>query len=365
MIVRLAARDPGGANVLSSFLQQSRSESLFTTDVWALPKAAEVFARAGAAVREFPESVTAGVLEDEWRRDPADVLVTATTHQTPFEAILWDIARQHGAPSLAVLDQWCNLPSRFQGGRPDSVGVIDAGQARELIELGFAPQVVRIVGHPWLADLLDRRSTLAPVPRREGEDRDAVAVLFVSENISGDVRDGRNAPFGFDEIDSFEVLYQAACATAALGTPVVVAVKFHPYEDPARFRDHLGRLNPPAGVHLECVPLGAEPHAWVLWADLVVGISSMLLYEAMVLERPIVSVQPGLVREDTFAASERGFARTLTDRAQAITWLRDLLLDPEQRRTLLEMHRGFTGRLPRSRAEGLLAWIRASMPAST
>ena len=101
-----------------------------------------------------------------------------------------------------------------------------------------------------------------------------------------------------------------ALHVASATHPVTLAVKFHPYEEPAGFLRRRADLPVGEGLRLRTVEASAKPHPWVVWADLVVGVSSMLLLEAIVLGRPVVSVQPGLTREDTFIASARRFRRS-------------------------------------------------------
>lgn len=360
LTVRFAARDPGGANVLAACLDRFAAQPReFASDVWSLPKAADVFERAGVHARVFGPDVTPPELAAAWASRPVDLLVTGTSHYPGFESALWAIARARGCRSLALLDQWCNLRLRFGEGRPDCVGAIDASQRDELIDSGFAPDEVLVAGHPWLADLLARGAAQAAAPRTAAE-RDAVCVLFVSENIAGDVAGGRNAPFGFDEIDAFDVVYRGACGAAALGTAVSLKVKLHPYEDPARFEAHLAALTPPPRVSVSCVPRGEAPRPWVLWADLVAGISSMLLFESLVLGRPVVSVQPGLTRENTFMPAVHGYAETLTDAAGGAGVLTALMRDPACRARTLAQHRAFTDTLERDPVTPVLDWIHAA-----
>lgn len=359
MNVRFAARDPGGANVLAAFLDRTAGSAQdFVPDVWSLPKAGEVFERAGVRRRVFAPDVAGHVLAAAWAASPADALITGTSHYAGFESLLWAIARRHGCRSLALLDQWCNLAVRFAEGRPDCVGAIDAPQRDALIAQGFAPGDVLVAGHPWLADLMANRGTQAAAPRTPAEG-DAICVLFVSENIAADVASGRNAPYGFDEIDAFDVVFRAACGAAAGGTRVSLRVKLHPYEDPVRFEAHLKSLVPCPAVAVSIVPRGEAPRAWVLWADLVVGISSMLLFEALVLDRPVVSVQPGLARENTFMAGVQGYAQTLTDPDEGAAALTDLLRDPACRARTLARHRAFTATLARDPVAPVLDWIHA------
>jgi hypothetical protein len=359
--VRFAARDPGGANVLMGFLSGRRGDAPFTFDAWSLAQASPVFRRGGVEPREFADGLPAEAIDRAWAEEPADVLVTGTSHYAPFEAYLWRSARRRGCASLAVNDAWVNLPRRFAVEKPDYVGAVDAGQVPELVALGFDSGRVITTGHPWLTGLLARcqdvRRAIVP-PERDGD----VHVLFVSESIASDVARGVNAPFGFDELDAFGVLHAAAVSAAAAGIPVRLAVKFHPSENPDAFLARLAKLERPHGLSIRTILGNETPYPWVLWSDLVAGVGSMLLLESIVLDRPVVSLQPGLTREDTFIVGRRGLAPTLTDPAEGRRIVSDLLSDPAARRALLERERRFVELIPPDPVSPIASWIGAHVP---
>ena len=193
-----------------------------------------------------------------------------------------------------------------------------------------------------------------PIPDRQGD----IHVLFVSEPIAGDVVQGVNEPFGFDEFDSFSVVHRAATEVARTGKNVHLAIKFHPCEDPSHFLQRLEMLPGQDGLTLFPLPPTEEPHPWVLWADLLAGVGSMLLLEAVVLGRPVISVQPGLGRENTMVASQRGFVRTLTDAADGDRVLRELLMSEQRRCTELDLNRRFLDLLPPDSTSAVLKWLR-------
>jgi hypothetical protein len=358
--VRFAARDPGGANVLMGFLSRRQRDAAFTFDAWSLPPASPVFRGGGVEPREFADGPPADAIDRAWSDAPADVLITGTSHYAPFEAFLWRSARLRRCPSLAVNDAWANLAQRFSLEKPDYVGAVDAGQIPELIALGFDAGRVIATGHPWLARLLERREQLLceiVPPERCGD----VRVLFVSESITGDVAQGVNAPFGFDEFDAFMVLYRAACAAARAGRTVSLGVKFHPSEEPGAFLARLACLAHPPGLSIQTIARDAPPYPWVLWSDLVAGIGSMLLLESIVLARPVVSLQPGLIREDTFIVGRRGLAPTLTDPAEGERILSELIETPAARLALLERERQFIDLIPADPVSPIASWIRARL----
>jgi hypothetical protein len=353
--LRFAARDPGGANVLAAFLSRHGARLVF--DAWSLPRATPVFARVGVSTREFPEAFDPAAVRAAWRVAPADFLVTGTSHYAPFEPLLWELAQETGAGSLAVVDGWSNMPLRFAAGRPDYVGAVDAGQAAELVAMGFSREQILCTGHPWLSLLVrDRERILAEaLPAVTGA---GLHVLFASETVAFDVAKGVNVPYGFDEFDAYALVHQAALHVASAAHPVTLAVKFHPYEEPADFLRRRAELPVGEGLRLRTVEASAKPHPWVVWADLVVGVSSMLLLEAIVLGRPVVSVQPGLTREDTFIASARGFAEVLTDPGAAAERLATLLASPEARADVRAANAGFLEGLPVEGSEAILELLR-------
>jgi hypothetical protein len=354
--VRFAARDPGGANVLAAFLSCCPADVPFTFDVWSLSRARAVFQHVGIVAREFPEAFDVGTLVAAWKENPADALITGTSHYDPFEPLLWRIARKFGCASLAVNDTWINLDPRFTQGRPDFVGAIDPRQAQQLVTLGFDPNQIVVTGHPFLSLLIQRREEIiaATPPISEGR---GIRLLFVSECIASDVGKGVNAPFGFDEFDSFSLLHRAASAVARSGAEVRLAVRFHPCEDSAQFLARAARLMSPDKLDVRPLDRAEKPYPWLLWSDLVVGIGSMLLLEAIVLGKPVVSVQPGLIRENTFIAGQFGFAQTLTEPSTGEITLVDLIRNPNARQVEIMRHKPFLDRIPTDSVSPILNWI--------
>jgi RimJ/RimL family protein N-acetyltransferase len=295
--LRFAARDPGGANVLAALIADWRpAGEPFPIDAWTLPRASRLRAAVPAG-REFEDPPMPAALEEAWAEQPADVLVTGTSHYAAFEQTLWRLAAARDVPSLAVLDQWMNLAPRFTDARPAFVGVLDGSQRDELLAIGFSDTSIVHLGHPWLAHL----ARTAPTPPSPARDR--VDVLFVSEPIRSDVEKGANRPFGFDERDVFAIVYAAAIEAARKGVSTRVSVKCHPYEDATAFAGDVARLERVPGVDLEVLGSAVTGLEALQRADVAAGISSMLLMEAMVLGRAVLSIQPGLIREETFVPS--------------------------------------------------------------
>lgn len=348
--LRFAARDPGGANVLAA-LVSTVTDGSAALDAWTLPRASALRAALPSASRVFDDPPTALVLEQAWDELPASVLVTGTSHYAPFEQTLWRIASERGIPSLAVLDQWMNVAARFSHGRPDFVAVLDEVQGEDVVRLGFSRDRVVAMGHPWLSRLARASSARRPA------DRGGVRVLLVSEPIRNDVLQGVNAPFGFDEFDVFNVVHAAAADVASAAHPVTLAVKCHPYEDVAAFEHYIQGLPPVPYLKTRCLPADAVPLDEAAASDVVIGISSMLLMEAMVLGCAVVSVQPNLIREDTFIPSAQGATRTLTDADEGRRVVGELILSDAARDSERRRHARFTDTVAGDSGAAFTAWL--------
>ena len=140
--------------------------------------------------------------------------------------------------------------------------------------------------------------------------------------------------------------------------PVTIVVKLHPYERVEDFASTIESHQSTANLWVEMIPGCERPHPWVMGADLVVGIGSVLLTEAMVLGVPVVSVQPGLCRENTFVPGAAGFGETWVDSSNARLRLTELLMNPNERRELLERNRGFVETFRNHDCETVAQWWR-------
>lgn len=352
--VRFAARDPGAANLLSRFLVDAQRGASISCDMWITAKVTRYFDAIDVPAVIFDSLPSLDELRALWRKDPADALITGTSHYEPFEAHLWRISAEFNAPSLAVIDYWSNLAARFAEGLPDTVGIIDETQREPLMALGFRDIIV--TGHPALAEI-------TPLPFLPNDSLRPVSILFVSERIAEDVAEGFNPSQGFDEIDVFNLTF-AACNAVAADRPVTLTVKFHPYNDPNHFFDRVMTEKARSNLSLVFVA-GREPiRPLIQDSDLVLGVASVALIEAALLGRPVVSVQPNLSRENMFVPGVMGFAMTLTDPATAVEQLAEIIASPSARRVIADRLTGFRTALMLGGGSTLVDWLTRMKTAS-
>ncbi len=299
-------QDAGGAGALAPVLEQARRHEVGIVILAGEPASSLLRRRLGTAVMIEPLSANepearARIAEaiDSWR---PGLLLVGTSHPGSPDQWATECARQRGIPSLAILDSWCNYAMRFSGRLPvqrlcylpDVIAVMDEHARRDMLTLGVDAERVLTTGNPALDDLAE----LLAQPARVRATRERVAerlklnpaarwVLFLSENgeeIYGRLPEMRP---GYSEVDVFRMLCQVVPAQRDRDPQLTLVVRRHP------------------GEHLPKYPPETESPDWlryddsessgrevVLASDVVVGMTSALLVEAFLADKPVVSVQP-------------------------------------------------------------------------
>lgn len=353
-----AAAEPGGANVLARF-HAAANAGYDAAEAWATAATAGVFEAVGLHVARL-SSPLADDVERRWRAAEAPrAVLTGTSLDGSMEAALWRLAARDGVPALAWIDQWMNLDRRFRRGRPAWVAALDVDQRDALEAIGFEAGRILLGGHPHLHAVLSRSIDAAPHRMHDG----VRTVLFASESYSDDYRTGRLSPLGYDEHDAFEIVAQGVEAAARVQPAgrIDLVVKFHPLEgEPARFIGHLRTRSWPANVRARWLPGSASGQAAAAGADLVVGMSSMLLLEALLMERPVLSLTPGLRGEDPFIASRLGAVLAAHERNEGIDLVQRALTEPGFCTAALERQKRFLEAMPSDGSAQILAWLQTT-----
>lgn len=275
------------------------------------------------ADRFFQKNITYTTIEPVSEHDmhlliayQPDLIVTSATslpERDMSEKNLWRHARVLGIPTLAFLDQWQNYAVRFSGASdserlaylPDYINCINETGKSDMISLGFSPKILIEFGHPYLSSLNHIAASIDKAAVRERLDvelKQPVA-LFVSEPIReyfGEIR-------GYDQFDALRIFMEMVSSSSVSYRPLI---KLHP-KDVQEGYDRI--LHEYSELQPVIIRTQANPVECVEIADCVFGMSSILLIEAFVLGKPVVSIQPGLIVEDPMVLSRIGHIPRITD----------------------------------------------------
>ena len=299
-MILLYADDPGGANFLAPLPAALAARGLaarFVVDP----------ALSGYASDRGMPVVTRDVVETPGQALAGASLLVVGTSENPecFGHVLTGAARRLGIPSLGVVDLEVNAGRRFRGAgeaplahAPDALAVPDAGTRDAFVALGFSAGHIHVCGHPHFDLVRQRRVAFLAEDRTEmrrtqfpGAPAGRPVWLFVAEGVdqlnpAASFRSDGYTLQGRRDTDfrAAIVLEEVLDAARDLSPRPWIVLRLHPK---SRLEDF-----DVCRAEIDAVSTGGDPLPLVWAADLVIGMTSMLLFEAGLLGRPHVAVVP-------------------------------------------------------------------------
>lgn len=305
--VFLFSCEPGGAEVIIPVARLLADAGDYDVTVAGYGYAIERFSRQGLPCTII-EKIEKGDVSLLHRFSPDIVITSATSipDNDMSEKYLWHCSRDAGIKTIALLDQWQNYSLRFSGVAeherlaylPDAINCIDEIGKKEMIAEGFDSNILYPLGHPYLDGLKQDANKLDSVAIKTllqlGPEEDVF--LFVSEAIEEHFGLGR----GYTQYDALQIFIKGI--NPANNTLIIV--KLHPKDDIAKF------LHIRAAFHqhrilfisheltsLECIVISNK----------VFGMTSIMLIEAYIIGKPVISIQPNLKVSDPLMLSRYGY----------------------------------------------------------
>lgn len=250
-------------------------------------------------------------------------------------------ARSAGIECIGVVDMLTNAGRRFRGRSdnpllytPDWLMVPDEWTAEAFAALGYPTGRILVCGHPHY-DFV--RATKARLERGNhntlrqrvlpGAAADRKTVVFAAEGSAGltpqpDERfaeytlTGRGTGTGRVRV----VLEEFLDAVQDVRPRPYLILRLHPKDTPADYTVYVREFG--------SVSRGGSPLELIYAADLVVGLTSMLLLEAVLLGTTTLSVVPRTIEMDWLPSIRAGITHCVTIREQLRPTLANLLVGP-------------------------------------
>jgi hypothetical protein len=245
-----------------------------------------------------------GAMQDFLQAHDIDRLVFASSVHDILPLSIARGAKQLGIQVMHVLDNWTGYRRRlemdgFPALVPDVYTVMDECALQAAMRDGIDASVLRVTGQPALASLADEFTTLSTdelLQRRQslGFERGKTLLVFISEPVAQDQGASPAAPQyrGYTEKD---VLQLYCRHLQPLAERVEIALLPHPRQNCAALSELWLHCR---GVLRGGVITDISGREAVWLADGVAGMASILLYEAWLLGKPVISLQPDL-RQDS------------------------------------------------------------------
>lgn len=346
--ILLFSRDPGGANTIIPLVEPLKEKG-YEVLVFGKDAALKRYETAGIKaidIMEYLKEISLAEVGYFLDETAPDFIITGTSADDFVEKYLWERACKKGIKSFAILDQWINYGVRFspytsaelnkynQDKRhmyqPFKILVMDEYAKDEMLKEGFEIDKLEVTGQPHFDYIKARIQSFSEEEGFDLKNRLNIkssqkTVLFASEPITesyGDIN-SRNY-WGYTEISIFMELADA-CKNIQKNEGVDIKLIFrpHPKESLDKIEDLVKRIKGEVDILVE---YKEESLMLASISDVVTGMSSMFLIEAMTIGKPILSIQIGLSKSDPFVFSRKGITITVLDKGSLYGQLRDLLV---------------------------------------
>jgi hypothetical protein len=279
--------------------------------------------------------ITPGWVEQRLRQDKASLVLSGTSDNAlDWEKLFIATARAIGVPSIAVLDFWSNYVTRFSSADdrldclPDVVAVMDERARGEMLAAGIAAERILVTGQPAFEGLAERLSRFSPDERariREsvGVEQSDLLVMFASQPIR-QLYGGEESPdyVGYTEDSVLRHLIRSLEAVQReCPERIALLIRPHPREEVQQYSSYASSM-----IKIVASSAG-DRYNCAMAADLVTGMTSVLLVEACYLQRPVISFQPGLRKADTLPTNAWGVSTLIVDDQSITPTLKLFLLD--------------------------------------
>ncbi|MFH0779341.1 MAG: hypothetical protein V1928_00605 [Parcubacteria group bacterium] len=296
----VCASDAGGANAILPVVKRllvDNADLICVID----NQARELFRQAEI---EFIDARTIALvdLHELMEKFKPDLFLAGTSlgNTIDKDILLW--CRERFVPSVYVLDFWANYWQRFSSERkdfkylPDYICVMDDISKQDMVDEGFAEKQIIVTGNPHFDHFADGISLTGEKTNR---------VLFVSQPLRALNERSEIEKYGYDE---YQVLKDVLHIWSTAPAESQLIIRLHPNEDRLKFNSLLDPND--ARISLDNRPDVKESISAV---DLVIGMNSIVLFQAVAAGKPVISYQPGLKRSDPLISNRLGLSELFTD----------------------------------------------------
>lgn len=296
--------EPGGAEVLIPVIDLVVKKTYHKVIVLGYGLAADRFVHKGVNYIEVGRIEKNDLaIMNIYRPDLIISSAASLPERDMSEKYLWHNALMSAIPCIAFLDQWQNYVARFSGPNlnerlaflPKYINCINDVGEREMVLDGFDSRALKKFGQPYLSSLKSDAKfvDINKAKKKLGIESEQRVALFASEAILqhyGRLR-------GYDQYDALRVFLELI---SKFSPEMLGLIKLHPKDELNGYKEILSDY---PGLRLIVIKNEISPLESILIADEVYGMTSIMLIEAYILSKKVVSLQPGLIGEDSCVLS--------------------------------------------------------------
>ena len=312
-----ACQDAGGCNAVYPVVKKLRREG-HSIRLYASLYGAKILRRKEAVFSELSvcNFNCAGDILD---REKGDLVLLGTSMGFSLEDVFVEECRKRNIPSVAIFDSWINYSVRFCAAAdkrdlrylPDYICVSDDFVREEMKKEGIPAHKIIVTGNPYFDGLLKETEKYSSGARKDflaklGNHFDPLIVTFLSQGIDRLFGASVKDPgfLGFTQFDALKLLITGLEKFYG-NKNVILVIRPHPKEDISTYRN----FEKKQGNIRIIVDNNDDARKILAISDIVAGMFSIMLVEAYILGKKILSIQPCLLGENPFILSRMNIVK--------------------------------------------------------
>lgn len=332
--ILMFAHDPGGVNAIFSLMKYFSNDK-FTLLLYAKGNAIDRFADYGYNAKNIEDEIEGPIIIRnlvKWiQYNGFELVITGTSALDYTEKFLWKACQNLNIDSIAILDQWVNYGIRFSKYSmkqieqykknkqisyvPNKIVVMDNYSKQQIINEGIQEERILVFGQPYFEYLFNysqkENQKKFLITKNEFKiHNNELVITYISEPI---MLSYPKLYLGYDEKTIFDSLKEALEKLVIYkNQKVCLIVKIHPREDSISYNDIVNDFN---NDDIRII-IDQDNNIFdiIMVSDLICGMSSMALLEAKILQKPIISIQIGLNKENAFILDYLGIEKSVLNK---------------------------------------------------
>lgn len=344
------AREAGGARAIAPVCRVMRDKG-WELLLLAKDHALDIFKNQGLDCVDFPnfdEEILNRLTDKSFGSLPTFVFTSATSLPTldMTEKYLWRWGQRNNIPTAGLVDQWQNYALRFSGRTkkerlaylPDYIFAMDELAKSEMIKDGIPQDRIVITGQPALDRFIREYKMMYAkahkIRRGLKIPPGFIVVTFVAESLKKDF--GKS--LGYDEQTTLRFLEKTLSDIAAVNKDLKMCllIRLHPENKVEEFRWILSRL---PTIEKRIIQKELKPFEVIAVSDIVVGMTSIILIEAILVGKITVSLQINSIPDSQSVLTRTGVIPFIKDTRSGKNILSRLLKDKGYKRRYLARQR--------------------------
>ncbi|HMB45894.1 MAG TPA: hypothetical protein VKL21_08735 [Candidatus Methanoperedens sp.] len=301
--------------------------------------AAALLSKQWPEIKEIDDSTTIDKILNIWQRNKPKILLSGAGAYNLLEQTVRLAAKEVNIPCVAVLDYWANYQERFRRREgkewvysiPDRICVLDEIVKNEMLAERFSPETIVATGQPYFEYISNWINTLSPKDinlfrNRFMKDEKTLLIGFCSEPIAEDLEMMHNDEIGYTQytiLSNVAPLLKRLAESRSIGIHLVV--RPHPREENRNLKEILAQMQSSSTFTWEVSKIGSSLE-FALSCDLLIGMTSMALIEAIIMSCNVLSIQLNLNKKDVFFGTTRGCCPSVYTDKELSNWLQNWLI---------------------------------------